>query len=74
MSTGSFANAHRRRGHLEPQEAPEGWNGTRYRCLYCHRIFHSVDQLPSHEASCDARTIVRRGWQMTIEKARRAEK
>lgn len=45
--------------------------GARFRCVYCRRGISTFDQLPSHEAQCDARVIVRRMWAMSIERSKR---
>ena len=48
-------------------------NVCRYSCVYCKRILLHGHQLLVHEAQCDARYIVRRGWMMYIERRRRQE-
>lgn len=54
--------------HCGPQ-----WGGLRFRCLYCRNEYKGKDLLTLHEAHCDARFVVERGWAMAIERARRAE-
>lgn len=64
MSTKSAAHRDRPQCHQAIDNAPEAsdhWTGPRYRCLYCRKEFKAVEFLPGHEASCDARLIVRRG-------------
>jgi hypothetical protein len=74
MSTRSFLHSARPQSHKGiPPDDVDHWTGPRYRCLYCHKEFKAVEYLPGHEASCEARLIIRRRWAAIIEKAKHAE-
>ncbi len=51
----------------------EGIPLRRYRCVYCKSLVKDRMRLPAHEAHCDARFIVERGWRLELEKAKRRE-
>jgi hypothetical protein len=72
-------STHRHLSHNQPVgfeagHISEGPTIPQYRCLYCRRVVHGGRMaLPSHEAMCEARVIVRRQWAMIIERAKQRE-
>jgi hypothetical protein len=44
------------------------------RCVYCKKFVTAYDELPAHEAQCDARFVMKRLWRVQYERAKAKER